>query len=196
MESPGASARAVRRTHLQFSSDQAAQEFESLASRRQSGDETQRVLTQLLSDKQRELLVLDGRLKGTFAVEPDKKYQYDTESKTLYELVAHQGSTPGPDEDSTPVAGLERRVSRQFDEETTAHEFLRLLAAKQVINQELEALRLLLREKQLEQERTQLALNNRYSMVPERDYQFDRESRTLYELVPVPPSPAAQAATP
>ena len=96
---------------------------------------------------------------------------------------------------STNAVALKRSTHRKLGDKAQQERFLRLVAAKQLSMEQIQSLEMLRNEKTMEVKLIQENMNRKFSTSTDRDYRYDRDTKTLYELVPVPGSvPAASAA--
>ena len=181
---PGAAATAVRRAHFYVQDDATAQILVQLAESRSFREEEIRVIARLFKEKEAELERMDQRLLERFGVTAEGNYQYDRDSRTLFELTEKQGV------DQTAASGavsadelFDKHTHRTFIEDQEEIEFVRLASAKKITASELQVLALLSKEKQIELTRVQDSLRERFSVSPEKHYEYDADTRTLFEIV-------------
>lgn len=181
---PGAGATSIRRAHFYIQDDATAQILVQLAESRSFREEELRVIARLFKEKEAELERMNQRLLERFGVTAEGNYQYDRDSRTLFELTAKE------DIDESTASGavsadelFDKHAHRTFIEDQEETEFVRLASAKKITASELQVLSLLLKEKQIELTRVQDSLRDRFSVSPEKHYEYDADTRTLFEIV-------------
>lgn len=170
----------VKERQIASLSPQQGEVFVQLAQARSDRLEEIKVINRLTREKQLEMQTFDERLQNRFGIDPALSYTFDTTNKTVYVL---EPERTGGDESETadPDAELLRRVEHRVLNAEEVEHFLQLLAAKRLTQQQLNLFALLLREKQLELNRVNQVMHDRFSVDPTRNYRFEAETRTLYE---------------
>jgi len=174
----------IRRKHLHFQHAAAENAFLQLAASRQRTREELTVLARLLSEKQMETQRFESDLEKEFAVRANGNYHYSEESAVVYELILN--TTDGEDAGATNSPTFTRREHRRLDDEGKRRRFLSLVSAKQLASEGERVLGLLQKEKRIELAGLQEALQEQFSVAPEKSYEYDRAERQIYELVPAP----------
>lgn len=176
-----ASPQHARRAHFRMPDQEAVDTLVQLADSRRMREEEIRVLARLLREKEGELVRMNDRLRDRFGIAADANYQYDNETKGLFLLVPKSGESAVEGEGADEV--FEKRLHRTLDAKQTEIEFVRLVSAKKITASEIQVLKLLLKEKNLELGKVHASLEERFAISPEKHYEFDAPSRTLFEVV-------------
>jgi hypothetical protein len=188
-----ASTQMVRRAHLHFDDAAAEDDFLRYSGARRRVQEDLTVITRLMQEKKMELERFSNDLSLEFAISPEGNYQYDDQTDVIYELVRK----PSADGATNAVADFEKDFDKQehmkLDDQEKRTRFLRLVASKKLSGEELQILQLLQNEKDIEATTLQQQLVARYAISNDREYRYERSTRTLYELVPVPRGTASTA---
>ncbi|MFH0908677.1 MAG: hypothetical protein V1929_07940 [bacterium] len=186
-----ASGRALmRRAHLHFDDAKAEQEFLAITSAKRRVQEDFQVITRLLQEKNLEVEKFTRDLESEFNINPDANYHYDDDAATIYELTRN-ASVAGDAETLDPEKDFDRKEHLKLDTEDRKTRFLRLVASKKLSSDEINILRLLQNEKEIEASNIQQQLVARYAITSDREYRYEKSTRTLYELVPVPAGTAS-----
>lgn len=170
-----------RRAHVQMKDQESVDVLVRLAESRQLREQEIRVLTRLHGEKEGELERMNQRLQDRFGIAPDANYQYDNESKSLYLLTPRAGVEAG--EGGAAEDLFDRRLHRNLSNKDIEIEFVRLVSAKKITVSEIQVLKLLLKEKHLELNKVNGTLGERFAISPDKHYEFDADSRTLFEVV-------------
>ena len=184
----------VMRPHLKLD-EKAEVEFRALLSTRVQATEDLYVLKRIQDEKQQEVARFVEQLRDDFGIEEKNNYEYDAEKGIIVQLIAKPGATP-PATNAAPlkVADFDRKDHRKLDKKEDQERFVRLVASKQLSIDEIQTLTLLYNEKTIELQMIQNNINKKYSTSSDRSYRYDRDSKTLYEMVPVPEAVAGTPA--
>ncbi|HMP71800.1 MAG TPA: hypothetical protein PKE55_00915 [Kiritimatiellia bacterium] len=181
--------RFVTRAHMRMESEEAEAEFMQFAMARSRATEDLTVISRLIEEKQLEVARFNASLRDEFAINPDENYQFDEDSGTIYQLVARQALTENTMVSATPEAIeelFEKNVFMTVANPEERERFIRLVAARQLSTEQIRVLSLLEQEKEMELAILQQVISERYSVSMDRDYRYDPDTRTLFELIPVP----------
>ena len=185
-DAPSEEATFVRRAHLRFEDPQMEKDFLTLVATRDRTREDLKVISRLIAEKENEVARFAKELGDDFHVKPDGSYRFDAESHTLYELVPKKpGEAEAMASSDDWEKAYDRRALRRLDEEQRKR-FFELATAKQLSSDQLRALRLLKNEKHIEEARIQQELTRKFAISNDRNYQYDADTKNLFELVPVP----------
>lgn len=179
----------TQRVHIRFASREKADQFLQLLTRKEIAVEDLRVCSRLLEEKNTELQGLNKALADSFFMKPDANYQYDAQAMVIYELIpVSAGGSPSNAPQTAASAGTSftRTVHLRLNDKAAEQRFLQLAAAKRLAFDEIQTLRLLVREKQMETERFDQALKDGYAISKDRRYHYDRDAMVLYEIIPLP----------
>lgn len=189
-----ASTNVTKRYHLLVPDKASEKELLQLfAAKRAIADEL-RVLGMLQEEKRREIRKFDDALSKNFSVNEKGNYRFDPKTKTLYEQVPKAG---GMTTTNTAAAAnaegkiettmvFEQKVHMQLKDDEQVRQFAGLAAGKRLTAEELQVFNRVLREKQVEMDRLDKALKDKYSMSRDRNYWYDTKTMRLYEIVPPP----------
>lgn len=180
----GEEAAVYRREHLRIEDEDSVGVLRQLAQARVLREEEIRVLGRLTQEKDAELKRMNDQLLARFGIKADDNYQYEQESRSLFRIEpktdAAQNAASGGARTADEL--FDRGLHLRFDSESDELEFIRLVSAKKITVSELAMLRLLLREKGLELERVLASLRDRFSIEPDKHYEYDEATRTLMEV--------------
>ncbi|HEY8240061.1 MAG TPA: hypothetical protein VIH35_01380 [Kiritimatiellia bacterium] len=173
----------ARRVHMKFTDETAEQAFLQITGERRRVQEDARVIARLIVEKKTEVALFQKQLQDEFSIQPEQNYQYDDDTDTVYLLKEKAGA------DTNAAAAVEDRFDkvehRKLDEEGQGR-FLRLVSAKQLANEELSILGLLQNEKEIEANTIHEQMVASYAITNDREYRYERATKTLFEMVPVP----------
>ena len=181
---PGVAATPRRRAHFLVKDPETERSLMQLAESRREREEEIRVILRLYQEKQGELARMNGRLAEKFQISADENYQYDNETKSLYKLTPKEGA-----QDLAAAGGaaaedlFDRKLHLSLEPEDMEVTFVRLVSAKKITASELQVLQLLLKEKNMELAKIHSSLKERFSVSPEKHYEYDAEAHTLFEIV-------------
>ncbi len=163
-----------------------------LAAGRKLREQELAVVARLLNEKQMELRGFNQQLQETFGISEEGNYQYDNESRTLFEVKAKPGAENAP-VDAKPEDWIEKTKIKKLraDAEET---FLKMVGAKKITTDEIRSLQLIIQEKKIELTNILESLQQQFSMSADNHYEYDAESRVVYQLE-YPKSDGALAAT-
>ena len=176
----------VRREHLSFRNEEAAQVFLRQMARKDAVAEEVRVLSNLLEEKNAGLVRFAQALKDQFSISPESNYTYDAQTLAIYVDAKAGERSPARAEAGKTADVVPRREHMKLKDKNSEQQFLQLLAARRLTADELKSLQYMVREKtmELDMRERELALN--YSITKDRAYQFNQQKLAVYELVPAP----------
>lgn len=177
----------VLRQHLKLEGKPEADFKALLTARVQVGSDLD-TLRRLSDEKQRQQALIAGQLRNDFGIDEKANYEFNADSGTIFEIVAAPAGGP-----TNATAG--RREFRKLPKKEQQELFVRLVAARRVVADEVRVLAQLQGEKAAELQTVQNNLNRNYSISNDRGYTYDAATHTLYELVPVPASASGTAAS-
>jgi hypothetical protein len=184
----------TKRYHLLVPDKAAEKELlQMFAAKRAITDEL-RVLSMLSEEKRREMAKFDGELMKTFGVNEKGSYRFDPKTRTIYEQVPKAGGTTTTNTaDSANAEGglettmvFEQKVHKELKDDAMVKQFASLAAGKRITAEELQVFNRVLREKQVEMDRLDKTLKDKYSVSRDRDYWYDTKTMRLYEIVTPP----------
>ena len=135
------------------------------------------VLQRLVDEKKEELASLNKTLIAEYEIDPSLNYAYDAATLTIQKVEAAAGS-------ETPIKIPHRKLA----DEDAGKAFVRIVVARQLTIQQIDTFQTVLGEKQLEYRRAEDVLKTTFGIQPDRNYRFDEEKRTIFEVVPPPKS--------
>jgi len=169
-----------------FTKDAEARAFVQMVNGRDEVKLDWAVLTRLVGEKVKEQAVLNSGLQKEFNVDPNLTYQYDAKEKTIYLLsYVEQAGPQGVEKKNGTAAdklGPERKQHRVLKEAKDEQRFLHLLRSRKVVQDEIAAMQMLLKEKQEQYARYASALRKGYGVEDGRKYRYDPARKTVYEL--------------
>lgn len=165
----------TRRPHLVIRGDDAERSLVKLATARQLREEELRVIQRLLNEKEAELEHLNALLQTQFDIAADRNYQFDKEENAIFELVPLG---------ENGAEGFDRKVHRELPDGDAANDFLKQVGAKNITSGEIQYLRLLFREKEIEAKHVYETLEEEFSVLRDKHYEYEPSEKTLYELMP------------
>ena len=180
----------MRRAHVHFDDAKAEQEFLALTSAKRRVQEDHQVVTRLMQEKTMEAEKFTRDLETEFGIDASVNYNYDDETKTIYELVK-KASVPADAVTLDAEEDFEKKEHMKLESDEKKTRFMRLVASKKLSGDEINVLRLIQNEKEIEASNIQQQLVSRYAISNDREYRYEKSSRTLYELVPVPAGTAS-----
>lgn len=180
----------MRRAHLHFDDVKSEQEFLAITSAKRRVQEDFQVITRLMQEKNLEVEKFTRDLESEFKINPDVNYNYDDDTATIYELV-RKDSVAADAVSLDPEKDFDKVEHVKLDTGDKRARFMRLVASKKLSSEEINVLRLLQNEKEIEASNIQQQLVARYAISNDREYRYEKSSRTLYELVPVPSGTAS-----
>lgn len=180
---------ATRRYHLLIPDKASEKELLQLFEAKRIVMMQLQTLALLSEEKRREMKKFDDELSKAFSISDKSAYRYDAKTRTLYEQM------PRPDGTGTNAAaegGMAEKVHLQFKDEEQAGKFAGLAAAKRVTLDELQVFHRVSREKQVEMDRLDKTLKEKFSVSRDRNYWYDAKTMRLYEVVDAPRRGALQ----
>lgn len=186
---PRSQPRLTKRLHLTITDKADEKTLLQLFTAKNGAMEEIRVIRRMGGEKNQEMAQLNQALQGAFQMDPAKNYRYDASAKTIYELVTKPGvnlaTNAALDEESVEKL-FDKKLHRQLATEDEVKQFARLAAAKKMTADQIQSFQLSLREKQMELARIEKTLSEKFSMVSDRNYQYDTRTMKLYELIVTP----------
>lgn len=183
----------VKRTHLHIDNQQAEADFVRLVRGKNGVLEDVAALDRLTKEKHVEIAEYVKGLLEEFSIQPDRQYHYDRRTMTIYDLFPTSTNVTAEQEAQakvTPGVGATipspRKVHMVLPDKNKAADFVRLMSSKRLAAQQVEILDTLLREKGMELAAYDGMLLEKFSISRDRKYQYDSQSKTLFELIPVP----------
>ena len=176
----GGASNSGRRAHFLIQDQKSADALVALAESRRLREEEIRVLGRLHQEKEGELNRMNERLNSRFKISADANYQYDNETKSLFLLIAKEGAEA---EAAVPEDRFHKRLHMTLSDRESEIAFVRLVSAKKITASEMQVLKLLLKEKNLELSKVHETLQERFAIAPDKHYEYDAASRTLFEIV-------------
>jgi hypothetical protein len=173
----------ARRVHMKFADTAAEEEFLVLTGARRRVQEDAQVITRIMSEKKMEIARFQKDLQDEFSIKAEENYQFDDKTETVF-LLKVKAHAPA-DGQGTVEDRFEKTEHMKLNEEQKTR-FLRIVAAKQLATEELSILNLLQNEKSIEANTVHEQMVAKYAISNDREYRYDRTSKTLFELVPVP----------
>ncbi len=178
------SAAPQRRAHFLVKDSETEKGLMQLAESRRQREEEIRVILRLYEEKQGELARMNGRLTEKFGISAEENYQYDNETKSLYKLTPKEGAEDLAQNGQTAPEDLfDKKLHMSLELEDMEVTFVRLVSAKKITASELQVLQLLLKEKNMELAKIHASLKERFSILPEKHYEYDADAHTLFEIV-------------
>ena len=165
-----------RRAHLVFKGKATEEGFLKIVAQKQSVMEDVRVIGKLYQETSAQQARFSSALEEQFAMKPEKSYQYDADTMTINEVMKQ----------ASEGEAAKIRAHMKLKDEAAAQTFARLVAAKRMTIEQMANLQLINREKQMELAEYDRQLADAYAIVKDRNYQYDAETRTLYELIQLP----------
>lgn len=175
-----------RRYTLKIPNKAAEQDLVRLIRFKQNFLEEMRVLSRLTEEKKGQLQQFQKGLLDAFSMNPATNYQYDPKVRTIYKLIPSTSSEatnpPPPGATTVPPAGFDRKLHLRLTTDLQAQQFLRLTAAKQLVEDEMKMFAAVIREKQVELERVTGLLSEKFSISKDKNYEYDPSAMRLYEV--------------
>ena len=170
----------VRMAHMTFDNAERERGFLELAVGRTRTREDMAVVARLIAEKRLEVSRFSSQIGEEFKVKPDGNYHFDKSDGILYELVAKTGTN------QADIAYERKEIAKLNDKQQ--ERFVRLASSKRLSAEQIRILRLLEEEKRLELRTIEEALKRNYDVVPEKNYEYDVDTKTIYEMVTMPAS--------
>lgn len=169
----------ILRPHLKLD-EKSELEFRALISSRYQIQEDLLVLRRIQDEKRQEVARFSEKLKEDFAIDGTANYEYDADNGRILSLTLKDGAT------TNAAPQFDKKEHRKLESKEDRDRFVRLVAAKQLSMEQIESIGLLTQEKMIELQAVQGSINKKFATTGERNYRYDRESKMLYEMVPVP----------
>ena len=154
-----------------------------LAAGRQLREQELVVVSRLIREKEMELAAFDERLLQQFGVSATGNYHYDNERRIIFELRERGGGEDTTVDPSDPLSAFDKSPLRRIKDEETEALFLRLVGAKRITSDQIRSLQLIVQEKRIELNNILDSLRQQFSMDADRHYEYDAETRVVYELI-------------
>ena len=188
---------AGRRYVLKIPNKAVEQELIRLIALKQNCVEDILVMARLAQKKKLQLDKVKGGLREAFTMDPSRNYQYDPKTRTIYELTASASApatNPPPGATTVPPAGFSRELHLQLTTDQQVQQFLRLTAARKLVEDEIKVFVAVIREKQVEVEGAVRLLRDKFSISKDRNYEYEPSTRRLYDIgAPAVPTKAPAA---
>ena len=186
---------ASRRYHMRISDQATEKELLTLFAQKRAVSETLMVMRNLSQEKSTELARFDKELETKYGVKRDGNYSFDQDKLTLYEVIFKQppAADTKPAGDTAAATQPEKKVYRQLKDAEEGRQLALLMTGKRLTIEELRVFNLVAREKQMEMDRLNVVLGDKFSMSRDRDYQYEPGTMRLYEIVPLPRKSTAPA---
>lgn len=187
---------ATKRYHLLVPDKAAEKELLQLFNVKRVVAAQLQVLTLLTEEKRREMRKFDDDLARNFSVNDKGSYRFDPKTLTIYEQApkvsadATNAAALGSGMDSS--VAMEQRVHMKLKDEAQARQFATLAAAKRITAEELAVFDRVSREKQVEMDRLDRTLKEKFSVSRDRNYWYDTKTMRLYEILDAPKRGALQ----
>lgn len=154
-----------------------------LAAGRQLREQELVVVSRLIREKEMELAAFDERLQQQFGISPTGNYHYDNERRIIFALQEREEAGVAALDQNDPLAAFEKRPLRRLRDEEAEQHFLRLVGAKKITSDQIRALQLIVQEKRIELSNILDSLREQFSMDADKHYEYDAETRVVYELI-------------
>lgn len=182
---PAANTNVSRRYHMLIPDRSMEKELLTLFGQKRGIAETIVVMRSLTEEKKQEMSRFDKELLEKYGMKADMNYAFEPKAMTVYEVTFK--ATPA-DGDAAPSAEQPstRKVHRQVKDADEAKALAMAMTGKRLTLDELRVFGMVIREKQLELDRVNSVLAQKFSMSRDRDYQYEPNTMRLYEIVPLP----------
>ncbi len=183
--------RTVARAHMRFENPNDEKQLMSFIAARRRAQEDFVVVSRLIEEKQLEISTFNEQMQKEFGVDKDKNYQFEAETGTIFELIlkasaAEQQKTQQVVNADQLKSMYDFNVHRKLSDEKDRTRFLRLAAGKQLAGDQIKMLTLIQNEKEIENQSIHEEMARRYAISLDREYRYDNDSKTLFELVTIP----------
>ncbi len=179
----------LRVSHLKFQDAERERGFLELTMSRVRTREDLTVIERLVAEKRMEVAKFTQQLDKEFGVKGDGNYQYDKAAGAIFELTAKPAAAGA----TNAMPTVEKKQLLKFDSGEKESRFVRLASSKRLSTEQIRILRLLEEEKRLEQKTIEQALLKNFNVAAEKNYEYDIDTKTIYELVAVPEGKGGQA---
>lgn len=191
MVSTSTATRILARPHMRLTGEQEEKQLMTFINARRRAQEDFVVVTRLMEEKQLEIQTFNQQMKELFGVDPDLNYQFDAEKGMIFELIKKSTLTEEQKKQTAVNADqlkdfYDFNPHRRLADEQEKTRFMRLAAGKQLAAEQIRMLSLLQNEKEIENTTVHDEMARRYSISIDREYRYDNDSKTLFELVVVP----------
>lgn len=184
--------RLLKKYHLHIPDKATEKQFLELFQMKKELNEDMIVLQRLTEEKMALYAEAQKNLLRTFGVLPDGLYQYDRDTRTIFQLIPEPRIMDVHDEkvdDGDDMGRIDRQeylkqVHQQLPDVQAGNRFLEMLRQKKLIHNELVVLRALAVQKQLGLQRVNQQLQAKFSLSADGMYNYDADEMALYELVP------------
>ena len=183
--------RILARPHMRFTEGDEEKQLMTFINARRRAQEDFVVVSRLMEEKKLEVQTFNQQMKELFGVDPDLNYQFDADKGMIFELVMK--TTLTEEQKKQPSVNAEQlkdfydfNPHRRLADEQEKTRFMRLAAGKQLATEQIRMLSLLQNEKEIENTTLHEEMARRYSISIDREYRYDNDSKTLFELVVVP----------
>lgn len=189
--STSTASRVLARPHMRFADPEEEKQLLTFINARRRAQEDYVVVSRLIEEKNLEIQTFNQQMKELFGVDSDLNYQFDADSGTIFQLTMKPNLTEEQKKQTSINASqlkdlYDFKEHRKLTDEQEKTRFMRLAAGKQLANDQIRMLSLLQNEKQIENDTLHQEMANRYAISMDREYRYDNDSKTLFELVVVP----------
>jgi len=183
--------RLVARPHMRFTNPDDEKQLLTFINARRRAQEDFVVVTRLIEEKNLEIRTFNQQMNELFGIDPDLNYQFDADTGAIFQLVLKPGLTEEQKRQTSINADqlkdfYDFTTLRTLTNEVERTRFMRLAAGKQLASDQIRVLLLLQNEKEIENTTLHEEMASRYAISMDREYRYDDDSKTLFELVLVP----------
>lgn len=189
---PATNTNVSRRYHMLVPDRAMEKELLTLFGQKRGIAETILVMRSLTAEKTQEIARFDKELLEKFGMKADLNYSFDPKAMTISEVTF---KAPPANGEAAPAGEpqINKKLHRQVKDADEAKALAIAMTAKKLTLDELRVFAMVIKEKQLEIERVNNVLAQKFSMSRDRDYQYDANTMRLYEIVPLPRKSIAPA---
>ncbi len=186
-----AESRLLARPHMRFTKPEDEKQLLTFINARRRAQEDYAVVTRLIEEKNLEIRTFNLQMKEQFGIDPELNYQFDADTGAILQLTMKPGLTEEQKRQTTINAEqlkdfYDFTTLRTLTNEVERTRFMRLAAGKQLASDQIRVLLLLQNEKEIENNTLHEEMATRYAISMDREYRYDNDSKTLFELVLVP----------
>lgn len=186
-----AESRLLARPHMRFTDPEDEKQLLTFINARRRAQEDYAVVTRLIEEKNLEIRTFNQQMKELFGIDPELNYQFDADTGAILQLTMKPGLTEEQKRQTSISADqlkdfYDFTTLRTLTNEVERTRFMRLAAGKQLASDQIRVLLLLQNEKEIENNTLHEEMATRYAISMDREYRYDNDSKTLFELVLVP----------
>jgi multidrug efflux pump subunit AcrB len=156
-----------RKTLFEVPDDQTEKELLTFLRSRELVTRDVIVLQRLVKAKQAQFADIQERLQSKFNISPTTQYEYDSDTMTVYEAATEK---------------MEKKEFRKFTERKEGAQFLEMLGLKRRLDSDIMVLQRVEKEQSENLVEIHNALLRKYGIRRDRQYQYDKTRKTLYEV--------------